>query len=116
VQFALPAPVRIDDAAARVTPAPRELGLWTLPVYARTPKRTSVWLDVTVSGLGGRRVFSKRVRTVPMRVPRRLTLLVAVASLGLSWVWGGGLWVRVPASQRLGDPGERRRTGRSIDV
>jgi hypothetical protein len=106
----------IDDSAARVTLKPGELGCWTLPVYVSSPKRTAISIDVGVSGLDGRRMYSQRARSLPGVVPRWLTVLLALASLGLVWVWGGGMWLKLGRGPRTVSYAPQKRSFRSLKV
>ena len=105
----VPGGALVDDAETTLTLAPGAFGTWVLPVTLQSARAVSIFVGLDVAGLDGRRLYRQRVQPLPARVSRTVTVLVALASLGTHWVWGGGLRVRIPAGERKSPAGPRLR-------
>jgi len=98
--FGLPGGAEVSGPAKPVVLRGAEVGVLAIPVRLTTTDRVSLQVTLNTSGLGGKRIWRRPAQTIPMSISPSMTVVLACATFGTFWAWGGGLFIRIPAGAR----------------
>jgi hypothetical protein len=99
--FGLPGGAVVAEPKKPIVLRGAEVGVLAIPVRLTTTDRVSLQVTLNTSGLGGKRIWRRPAQTIPMSISPSMTVVLACATFGTFWAWGGGLFIRVPAGPRL---------------